>query len=150
MIRILIADDQPSVRVAIRHRLELEEDLAVVAEATDGAEAVVQVGEALPDLVVLDHQMPRKTGIQAARSIARSYPDVAMVMLTAENDPGLVAEAARAGIRGYVLKSEPPGRLVETIRIVADGGRRIPVGDTVVDLTDNGETRAPLGSPRSR
>jgi DNA-binding NarL/FixJ family response regulator len=126
LIRIVIADDQPSVRVAVRHQLELEEDLAVVAEATDGTEAVDQVGDALPDLVVLDYRMPRSDGIEAARSIARSHPDVAMVMLTTESDPGMVAEATRAGIRGYVLKSEPPGRLVETIRIVAEGGRRLP------------------------
>jgi two-component system response regulator DesR len=140
LIRILIADDQPSVRVAIRQRLELEEDIAVVAEATDGAEAVVGVGDSRPDLVVLDHQMPRTNGIQAARSIAISYPEVAMVMLTAETDPGLQAEADRAGIRGYVLKSEPPGELVETIRLVADGGRRTPERDTVVDPT-NGAAR---------
>jgi two-component system, NarL family, response regulator DesR len=148
LIRIVIADDQPSVRVAVRSRLDLEEDLAVVAEATDGVEAVAQVGDAQPDLVVLDYQMPRTDGLQAARSISRSHPDVAMVMLTAEANPELVAEAGRAGIRGYVLKSEPPETLVDAIRVVADGGHRVPGGDTVVDLTE--EPRAALGRRRSR
>jgi DNA-binding NarL/FixJ family response regulator len=119
----------------------------VVAEATDGAEALVRVGDARPDLVVLDHQMPRTNGIQAARSIATSYPEVAMVMLTAETDPGLQAEADRAGIRGYVLKSEAPGELVETIRLVADGGRRIPERYTVVDLTNGAAGNRPPTDP---
>ena len=148
MIRIVIADDQPSARVVVRHRLELEEDLAVVAEATDGSEAVAQVDETLPDIVVLDHRMPRKDGIQAARSIARSHPDMAMVMLTAEGDAGLMAEAASVGIRGYVLKSEPPARLVEAIRIVAGGGRRVPGGDALLNLTTE-QPQPALGLRRS-
>jgi two-component system, NarL family, response regulator DesR len=144
LIRILIADDQPSVRAAVRHRVEVEDDMTVVAEVGDGAAAVARVGQTLPDLVILDYRMPRTDGIRAARSIARFHPGVGMVLRTSEADPALVARAVRAGVRGYVLKTEPLARLVEAIRVVAGGGSRLPA----VDLSETEERRPEVGRRR--
>src|SRR5688572_32572914 len=98
MIRVVIADDHPHVRSALRHVLELESDFDVVAEAEDGQQAVEQVARTSPDLVLLDYRMPHLNGVQVAREIARRAPDTTMVMLTSEDDPRVRAEAANAGI----------------------------------------------------
>ncbi|HEV3473952.1 MAG TPA: response regulator transcription factor [Actinomycetota bacterium] len=119
MIRVVIADDHPVLRLAVRHRLEAEDDIEVLAEAGSGQEAVAIVRAVQPDLVVLDYQMPNLDGLEAARAIHVALPDVVVVMLTGWEDRDLADAAERAGVAGFVLKSESPDRLLETIRSLA-------------------------------
>jgi DNA-binding NarL/FixJ family response regulator len=119
VIRVVIADDHPVLRLAIRHRLEAESDIEVLAEASSGEEAVAIVRAVQPDLVILDYQMPNLDGLEAARAIRAALPHVDMVMLTGWEDTDLANAAIKAGVSGFVSKTEPPERLVETIRSVA-------------------------------
>lgn len=119
MIRVVIADDHPLIRLAVRRSLEVERDVQVVGEAVNGKEAVERVGDERPDVVILDHRMPVLDGLQAAREIGESFPEVGMILLTGEEDRRIEAEATRAGIRGFLLKTQPVERLVRAIRRVA-------------------------------
>ncbi len=119
VIRVVIADDHPVLRLAVRRRLEAEEDIEVLAEASSGEEAIAIVRAVQPDLVILDYQMPNLDGLEAARAIRAALPDVDMVMLTGWEDSDLSKAAIKAGVSGFVSKTEPPERLVETIRSVA-------------------------------
>lgn len=128
MIRVVIADDHPQVRSALRHVLELESDFEVVAEAEDGAQAVDQVVRTTPDLVILDYRMPHLNGIQVARELGRKTPHTAMVMLTSEDDPSVKTEAENAGVHTYLLKSGRADELLSTLRAAArDQGARVSV-----------------------
>jgi DNA-binding NarL/FixJ family response regulator len=119
MIRVVIADDHPHVRSALRHVLELEADFVVVGEAENGAQAVEEVALAHPDLVVLDYRMPQLNGVQVAEQIRQVAPGTAMVMLTSEDDPRVRAEAASAGVDRYLLKSGRADELLRTLRAAA-------------------------------
>lgn len=123
MIRVVIADDHPHVRSALRHVLELEPDFDVVGEADDGLAAVHEVERARPDLVILDYRMPELNGVQVARRIGTMAPETAMVMLTSEEDPTVRAEAERAGVARYLLKSGRADELVRTLRGAARADR---------------------------
>ncbi|MGH2692533.1 MAG: response regulator [Actinomycetota bacterium] len=120
MIRVVIADDHPHVRSALRHVLELETDFQVVAEAEDGVQAVEQVVRTRPDLVILDYRMPQLDGVQVAREVARQAPATAMVMLTSEDDPRVRAAASTAGVDRYLLKSGRADELLRSLRAAAD------------------------------
>lgn len=119
MIRVVIADDHPHVRSALRHVLELESDFDVVAEAEDGLQAVDQVVRTRPDLVILDYRMPQLDGLQVARQLRRQMPATAMVMLTSDDDPRVRAEAEDAGVDDYLLKSGRADELLRTLRSAA-------------------------------
>jgi DNA-binding NarL/FixJ family response regulator len=114
--RILLADDHALVRRGVRLILDNEPDLAVVAEAGDGAEAVEQARTHHPDLAILDIAMPRMTGLQAARELSRSRPDLRILMLTMYDNDQFFFEALAAGASGYVLKSVADRDLVEACR----------------------------------
>jgi DNA-binding NarL/FixJ family response regulator len=131
-IKVVIADDHPLVRLALRQSLELEGDFRVLAEVRTGQEAVTAVGQEPPDLVLLDYQMPVLDGLEAARAIREAHPEVGIVMLTAEDDLRITDEAAGAGVRGLVLKSDPAERLIDTIRVVAAGGSTMEPDLTVI------------------
>jgi DNA-binding NarL/FixJ family response regulator len=118
---ILVADDHPIVLRGLRMVLDAEPDLAVVAEATDGEEAVER---ALADdihLAILDISMPRKTGLQAAREITHRKPEVRVLMLSMHDNEQYLFEAIRAGASGYVLKSAVDRDLVEACRAAMRG-----------------------------
>jgi DNA-binding NarL/FixJ family response regulator len=119
LIRVVIADDHPVLRLAVRKRLEAEGDIEVLAEAGSGEEAIAIVRAVHPDLVILDYQMPNLDGLAAARAIHEALPGVDMVMLTGWDDGDLAPAAIEAGVAGFVSKNEPPDRLVATIRSVA-------------------------------
>lgn len=142
MIRVVIADDHPHVRSALRHVLELETDFDVVAEAEDGIQAVEKVVKTRPDLVILDYQMPQLDGVQVAREIARQVPATAMVMLTSEDDPRVRAAAATAGVDRYMLKSGRADELLRTLRAVADR-RGEPISVIVAPEVEPGEDSLP-------
>ncbi|MEU9165076.1 response regulator transcription factor [Streptomyces sp. NPDC048424] len=114
--RILLADDHTLVRRGVRLILDAEPDLTVVAEAADGAEAVTQARSLDIDLAVLDIAMPRQTGLQAARELARLRPGLRILMLTMYDNEQYFFEALRAGASGYVLKSVADRDLVEACR----------------------------------
>ncbi|MFD3537274.1 response regulator [Streptomyces sp. NPDC058664] len=114
--RILLADDHALVRRGVRLILDSEPDLTVVAEVGDGAEAIA-VAHRLPiDLAILDIAMPRMTGLQAARELSRSRPDLRILMLTMYDNDQYFFEALRVGASGYVLKSVADRDLVDACR----------------------------------
>ena len=122
-IRILLADDHAVVRKGIRDFLEEDAQLEVVAEAATGNEALQLAGELLPDVAVLDIQMPGMTGIEATRQIKAAYPGVRVLILTAYDDDPYVFALLRAGADGYVLKSAGPEDLLRAVKSVAGGGK---------------------------
>jgi len=120
-MRILVADDHGIVRSGIKLLLERQADLHVVAEASDGVEAVEQALSTHPDLCILDVGMPRKTGLQAAREIRSFLSDTRVLMLSMHDDEHYLFEALKAGAAGYVLKREADQDLVGAVRAVGRG-----------------------------
>lgn len=116
MIRILLVDDHALVRRGVRLILDQQPDLHVVAEAADGAEAVEMLRELEVDLVILDIAMPRMTGLQAAREIARRREPPRLLMLSMHDNEQYFFEALKLGASGYVLKSVVDEDLVEACR----------------------------------
>ncbi len=145
MIRVVIADDHPQVRSALRHVLELEADFEVVGEAENGVRALEEVVRTRPNLVLLDYRMPQLNGVEAAQRIGHVAPETAMIMLTSEDDPGVRAEAAEAGVARYLLKSDRADDLLRTLR-AAVGGPREPI-TVIVNPASDSEV-AELPSPR--
>ncbi|MEU3448231.1 response regulator transcription factor [Streptomyces thermolilacinus] len=119
--RVLLADDHALVRRGVRLILDSQPDITVVAEAGDGAEAVEAARTHTPDLAILDIAMPRLTGLQAARELARRQPDLRILMLTMYDNEQYFFEALAAGASGYVLKSVADRDLVEACRAVMRG-----------------------------
>jgi DNA-binding NarL/FixJ family response regulator len=119
--RILLADDHALVRRGLRLILDAEPDLTVVAEAATGAEAVDLAAPTEVDLAILDIAMPRMTGIQAAREIARRAPDVRILMLSMYDNEQYLFESLKAGASGYVLKSVADRDLLEACRAAMRG-----------------------------
>ncbi|QFQ95108.1 response regulator transcription factor [Streptomyces phaeolivaceus] len=114
--RILLADDHALVRQGVRLILDAQPDLTVVAEAADGVEAVARAREGGIDLAVLDIAMPHRTGLQAARELARLRPEPRTLMLTMYDNEQYFFEALKAGASGYVPKSVADRDLVEACR----------------------------------
>ena len=112
-VRILLADDHALVRRGVRLILDNEPDLTVVAEASDGAEAVELARADPPDLAILDIAMPRMTGLQAARELSRTLPGLRILILTMYDNEQYFFEALRVGAAGYVMKSVADRDLVE-------------------------------------
>jgi DNA-binding NarL/FixJ family response regulator len=119
--RILLADDHAVVRRGLRLVLEAEPDLAVVAEAGDGAEAVDRALADDVDLAIFDITMPRLTGLQAAERVAKQRPDLRVLILSMHDNEQYFFEALRAGASGYVLKSAADRDLVEACRATMRG-----------------------------
>lgn len=119
--RVLLADDHGLLLEAFTRLLEPE--VAVVGRATDGRALVRAALELRPDIVVADISMPELNGLEAARQIREALPAVRLIFLTVHDDPGLAAEAFRAGASGFVLKSSAPSELLQAIR-QATAGRR--------------------------
>ncbi len=121
MTRLLVADDQALVRVGLRKILESEPDLDVVAEATDGEDAVTEARRHRPDLVLMDIRMPVLDGIEATRRIVNAEARTRVLILTTFGLDTYVFEALRAGASGFMLKDAPPEELVAAVRILASG-----------------------------
>ncbi len=114
--RILVADDHPLLRSAIKHVLGLQPDLEVVGEAADGQEALELCRRLRPDLVLMDMTMPRMDGREATRAIKEEHPQTIVLMLTASIDSNHMAEAVKAGAAGYVLKSANLPQMIDAVR----------------------------------
>ncbi len=120
-IRVLLADDHALVRQGIRQFLEAADDIVVVGEAADGAQAVRLVEELEPDVALLDVQMPGTSGIEAMRQIKARFPAVRALVLTAFDDDPYVFALLQAGANGYLLKTAEMDDLLRAIRAVHRG-----------------------------
>jgi len=125
MIRVLIAEDQKLVLGALCALLRLEPDVAVVAGACDGREALALSERLVPDIVLTDIEMPYMTGIELAQALAERKLACKVVVVTTFARSGYLRRAMEAGVRGYLLKDAPVEALVEAIRAVHGGGRAI-------------------------
>jgi two-component system response regulator NreC len=120
-IRIVLADDHTIIRSGLRLLLEQQADFKVVAEASDGRQAVAAVSEQHPDVAVLDIGMPQLNGIEATSQIASNEPNTKVVILSMHADEGYVLRALKAGARAYILKNSADTDLIRAVRTVADG-----------------------------
>jgi DNA-binding NarL/FixJ family response regulator len=122
-IRVLLVDDQALIRAGFRMILDAEEDIEVVGECADGAQAVDSVRRLTPDVVLMDIRMPEMDGIEATRLIAGGDGDGSprVLMLTTFDLDEYVYDALRAGASGFLLKDVPAEQLVDAIRVVAEG-----------------------------
>ena len=147
--RVLIADDQPLMRSALRTCLDAEPDLVVVAEAVDGADAIRQARRQRPDVVVMDIRMPVMDGIEATRQIVAlggDRPARVLVMTTFDLDEHII-DAVRAGASGFLVKDAPPEDLIAAVRLIAEGQALLAPSVTRRLLDLRGRTLLPLRSP---
>jgi DNA-binding NarL/FixJ family response regulator len=120
-LRLVVVDDHRLFLMGLRQLLAREPGLQIVAEATTGLEAVSAVVEHRPDILLLDISMPGLNGIEVARTVQAQAPETRIVILSMYADRRYVAEALRAGARGYLLKSSPPAEVLRAIQRVAGG-----------------------------
>jgi DNA-binding NarL/FixJ family response regulator len=151
-IRVLLADDHAVVRHGLRALLE-QEGFQVAGEAADGQEAVRLASTVRPDIAILDISMPLLNGLDAAREIRKSSPGMKVILLTRHDEPQYVTAALRAGVKGYVLKSQAANELVQAIEQVGRGGIYLSpnISRAVVEayLSKTEPTEDPL-TPRER
>jgi two-component system, NarL family, nitrate/nitrite response regulator NarL len=132
-IRIVIADDHPVARIGVKNMLQSDPDLEVIGEASDGDEAITATLELLPDILLLDVQMPRLPGLEAMRAIMSGSPTVKILLLTSTITSQQIIEALQIGARGIVLKDALADHLATAIRAVSSGDYWIG-GKRVVNL----------------
>lgn len=130
VLRLVVADDHPVVRIGVRNMLLADPGCEVVGEACDGDDAITQTLEHEPDILLLDLQMPKLPGLQTMRAIMGRSPGVKIILLTATITPQQIIEALQLGARGIVLKDAVTDHLSTSIRAVAAGdywigGRRV-------------------------
>lgn len=120
-IRVLLADDHTILREGIRHMLQYCDDIQIVGEAQDGAEAVQRVGELRPDIVVMDIAMPGLNGIEATRLIRERHPATQVLVLSQYDDRQYVVSLLKAGASGYIPKHALGADMIAALRAVARG-----------------------------
>lgn len=124
-LRLLIVDDQPLIRRGLAAMLAAEPGIEVVGQAADGLDAIEQALAKSPDVVIMDLQMPRASGVVATREITAQRPAIRVVVLTTYDDDELVFDAIRAGAQAYLLKDAPEAEVLETVRAVHRGESRL-------------------------
>ena len=124
-IRVLLADDENLIRTALAQLLDLEDDLAVVAEAASGEEALAVAVRRDVDVAVLDLQMPGLDGISVAERLATALPTCRAVIVTSHGRPGHLKRALSAGVRGFLPKTTSAATLAHVVRTVHAGGRYV-------------------------
>lgn len=125
-LRILIVDDHPLMREALRAAIEDEEDLLVAGEASNGLQAIEQATRLQPDVIVMDLFMPAMGGVEAIRSIREACPETHILTLTSSSDESLVLGAVEAGALGYLIKDTQRADLLNAIREVGQGNAFLP------------------------
>jgi len=136
VIRILTVDDHALLREGIAALVNAEPDMKLVAEATTGEEAIEKFRQHRPDVTLMDLQMPGLNGCEAISRIQSEFPDAHIVVLTTYTGDAQVLRALRAGARGYILKGHVHRELLETIRAVHAGQKRIPP-DIAAELAEH-------------
>ena len=126
LIRILTVDDHPLLRKGIASLVNAEPDLKLVAEASNGKEAIDAFRAHQPDVTLMDLQMPGLDGVDAIHAIRREFPDARIIVLTTYSGDTQVLRALKAGARGYILKGHVHRELLDAIRAVHAGQKRIP------------------------
>jgi len=157
-ISVFLADDHAVVRDGLRSLLEAQQDIRVIGDAADGRDAVRQVLELCPDVVVMDVVMPELNGIDATQQICEGCPSTQVIMLSMYSTSEHIFRALRAGARGYLLKESAGYEVAEAIRAVYAGQRYLSkkITDTVVDgylrQSEISQVEGPLArlSPRER
>lgn len=125
-IKVLIVDDHPLLRQGLCTLLDLEGGIHVVGQASNGAEALRLIDVLLPDVMLLDINLPGMNGIEVAKISRERYPDLAILVLTIHDDESYVNEMIRSGAKGYLLKDAEPRQVVQAIKQVAQGGSVFP------------------------
>jgi DNA-binding NarL/FixJ family response regulator len=120
-IRVMVVDDHPMWRDGVRADLESSGVASVVAEASDGGEAIERARDAMPEVVLMDLQLPTVSGVEATRRIVEETPHVKVLVLSASAEEADVLEAVKAGAAGYLLKSTPSAEVAAAVRRVRDG-----------------------------
>src|SRR5712672_1297599 len=136
MIGILSVDDHPLLREGIAALVNAESDMKLVAEATNGQEAIEKFRSHRPDVTLMDLQMPGLNGIEAIIGIRSEFPDARVIVLTTYTGDVQVLRALKAGARGYILKAHVRRELLDTIRDVHAGQKRIPA-DVAAELAEH-------------
>src|SRR5918995_5485742 len=119
--RVVVVDDHPLMRCALRQIIGTQVDLEVVGEAADGQEAVELCRRLQPDLVLMDVRMPGMDGLEATRQIKRELPRTIVLVLTASDYPHDLSKALEAGAAGYILKTAPTTQTIDAVRMVLAG-----------------------------
>ncbi len=136
LIRILTVDDHPLLRKGIAALVNNEDDMKLVAEASTGEEAIEKFRMHRPDVTLMDIQLPGLNGIETISQIQKEFPSARIIVLTTYSGDVQVVRAIKAGARGYLLKRQVHRELLETIRAVHAGQRRIPQ-EIAVELMDH-------------
>ncbi|HVI07745.1 MAG TPA: response regulator transcription factor [Candidatus Binatia bacterium] len=136
LIRILMVDDHPVLRKGLAALVNAEPDLKLVAEASNGKEAIEVFRQHQPDITLMDIQMPGVDGIEAIQRIRAEFPEARIIVLTTYTGDVQVVRALKAGARAYVLKGHVLDELLDTIRAVHAGKKRIPP-DIAAELADH-------------
>jgi DNA-binding NarL/FixJ family response regulator len=152
VIRVVVADDQILVRSGFRALLDAEDDITVVGEASDGAEALTVCREVTPDVVLMDIRMPGVDGLTATRRIIedRRLDGVRVLILTTFEIDEYVYEALRAGASGFLVKHTEPAELIRAVRVVAGGESLLSPGATrrlIAAFVDSGAGATPAPQP---
>ena len=141
MIRILCVDDHPLLREGIAALIENQTDMELVAEACNGLEAVEQFRRHHPDITLMDLQMPKMSGIDAISAIRGEFPEARIIILTTHAGDVQVSRAIKAGARAYLLKGSLRNELLETIRAVHAGQKRVS-SEVAVELAEHSTDHA--------
>ena len=128
---VMLVDDHPLFRQGLRRVLEAQEDLEVILEVADGEEALRLARQLVPDVIIMDINLPHMNGLQVTRELKQTVPEVAVIMLTAYHDDEQIFHSVRAGAAAYFPKDITPRRLVEAIRQVSQGN--YVIDDEVLD-----------------
>jgi NarL family two-component system response regulator YdfI len=148
-ISVVIADDHALVRDGLKLILEIPEDIAVLGTASDGREALAQVGALAPDVLLLDLRMPGISGLEVMEALSRNQARVQVVVLTTYNEPDLMVEALQMGALGYLLKDTDRETLYGTIRAAAEGKSLLQpdILSQVMAQLQSGEAGRAAGAP---
>jgi two-component system response regulator DevR len=143
--RIMIVDDHEVVRLGLRTVFELEPDLAVVGEASNGLEALAKIGVLAPQVILMDVRMEKMNGIEACREIKSLYPAVQILMITSYADDDAIVSSVLAGASGYLLKNVSRAELLRSIRLAATGQSLLDA-NRIKDLMERLQNQEVAGS----